>query len=142
MYCTSCGEAISNHAEVCPKCGVRQLKLKNYCQSCGAATQEYQDVCLSCGTRLQGGTISANGPVDTSVNPILMGLVSFLIVGLGQIIMGQVGKGIAIFVGSIVLGFFTFGISAFITTPLAVVDAVLIAKKKQQGKRVGEWEFF
>lgn len=142
MYCTSCGEAISNHAEVCPKCGVRQYKLKNYCQSCGATVQEYQDVCLTCGTRLQGGNANANGPVDTSVNPILMGLVSFLIVGLAQIIMGQVGKGVAILIGSIILGIITFGMSAFITTPLAVVDAVLIAKKKQQGKRVGEWEFF
>ncbi|WP_233153164.1 hypothetical protein [Lysinibacillus odysseyi] len=94
---------------------------------------------MKCGIQLK--ELQQNLSSNTT-NPILMGLLSFLLVGLGQMIMGQVTKGIVILVGSIVLAFFTFGLSTFITTPISIIDAVLIAKKKQRGQLIGEWEFF
>ncbi|MBM7649904.1 TM2 domain-containing membrane protein YozV [Bacillus ectoiniformans] len=74
--------------------------------------------------------------------PLLIALLSFLITGLGQMIVGQVKKGAVILICSVIFGMITFGMSAFITVPIAIIDAYLIAKKKKEGKEVGEWEFF
>jgi TM2 domain-containing membrane protein YozV len=62
--------------------------------------------------------------------------------GVGQMILGQVGKGVVILLGSIALGALTAGLSAFVTLPLAAIDAYCIAKKLQDGKPVGQWEWF
>jgi TM2 domain-containing membrane protein YozV len=86
------------------------------------------------------GLIAASDPPK---DPVLMGILSgCLIVGLGQIILGQTAKGIAILLGSMALAVVTAGISIFITIPAAGVDAYLIAKKLKEGKAVGQWEFF
>ena len=143
MHCTHCGKSMSEQAEVCPACGVRPYVTKNYCHSCGAGVSENQAMCVTCGSVLKEKRPTATATASTSnYNPILMGFLSFLITGLGQMVMGQVKKGIALLVGSVVLAFFTFGISAFITLIISVVDAALIANKKQRGQEVGEWEFF
>ncbi|WP_431028496.1 double zinc ribbon domain-containing protein [Lysinibacillus sp. LZ02] len=139
MHCTNCSEHISDLAEICPKCGVRPYVTKNFCHSCGSSVNSNQAMCISCGTQLK--EIKKTQTVD-STNPAIMGLLSFLLVGLGQMLMGQVSKGIVMLIVSIVLAFLTFGLSSLITTPISIIDAVLIAKKKQQGTQVGEWEFF
>lgn len=138
MYCTNCSESISDLAEICPKCGVRQNTVKNYCHSCGEPVKEIQEMCTSCGVILK-----KNNPTNnSSLHPAVPAILSFLITGLGQIVNEQVAKGIVCFIVAIVIGFFTFGISALITTPLVIIDAFLIAKKRREGKQVGDWEFF
>jgi TM2 domain-containing membrane protein YozV len=89
-------------------------------------------------------------------NPVVAGLLSFLIIGLGQIYNGQVAKGlfllglqvVGVFLG-LVSGVLTCGISLLVFVPFAlfieivsIVDAVMIANKLQQGQAVGEWEWF
>ena len=139
MHCTNCSEQISNLAEICPKCGVRPHVTKNFCHSCGSSVNSNQAMCINCGVQLKEINKTQNGD---SPNPAIMGLLSFLITGLGQMVMGQVAKGIVMLIGSIILAFFTFGLSSIITIAISIIDAVLIAKKKQQGRQVGEWEFF
>lgn len=139
MHCTNCGEHISDKAELCPKCGVRPFRVKNYCHNCGVKVNEMQEMCVECGISFKKSVNTISG---TSLEPWLAALISFFITGLGQIIIGQVKKGVVILIVSIILGLFSFGFSAFITVPLAVIDAYLIAKKKQEGKEVGEWDFF
>jgi uncharacterized membrane protein YvbJ len=139
LYCTNCSEQISELAEICPKCGVRPYVTKNFCHSCGTDINTNQAMCVKCGIQLKE---LQKAQTSDATNPIIMGLLSFLLVGLGQMIMGQVTKGIVMLIGSMVLAFFTFGLSAFITTPISIIDAVLIAKKKQRGHLVNEWEFF
>lgn len=137
MYCTNCGESLYEHAEICPKCGVRAHRVNNYCHNCGVQVNERQEMCVSCGASLK--KLASN---DKAMEPWLAALLSFLIVGLGQMLIGQVKKGVVFLIGSVVLAFVTFGLSVFITSVLAIVDAYLIAKKKKEGKEVGEWEFF
>lgn len=62
--------------------------------------------------------------------------------GLGQIILGQTLKGVALLVGSIVLMAATGGISLLIALPVIAIDAYLIGKKLEAGNPVEEWEFF
>lgn len=64
------------------------------------------------------------------------------ITGLGQIILGQTLKGVALLVGSVVLMAATSGISLLIALPVIAIDAYLIGKKLEAGNPVEEWEFF
>jgi len=139
MHCSNCSEQISDKAEICPKCGVRQFRVKNFCPTCGVKINENQEMCVQCGSSLKKIGHSVSG---TSVEPWLAALVTAFITGLGQIIIGQVKKGVVILSVSLILGIITFGMSAFVTVPLAVVDAYLVAKRKKNGIEVGEWEFF
>ncbi|OMP67032.1 zinc ribbon domain-containing protein [Domibacillus epiphyticus] len=139
MYCSNCSEHISDKAEICPKCGVNPFRIKNYCHNCGKKVNENQEICVECGVSLTRNSTRGN---NNTQEPWLMALLSFLLTGLGQIIMGQGKKGAAILIGSIILGMFTLGVSALLTTPLAIIDAYLIAKKKKEGKEVGDWDFF
>lgn len=140
MHCTNCNETIDNRAEICPKCGVRTFTVKNYCQECGTSVMANQELCVKCGTTLAAPkqTIKSN----YSYSPLLMGIASFFIPGLGQMIMGQVKKGLVLLAISLFLGLVTFGIIGFILMIVATVDAVKIAKKLQAGRAVEEWEFF
>lgn len=142
MYCPNCGEQISEKAEICPKCGVRPFRIKNFCYNCGKNITENQEMCVDCGVSLNKVINGTSGMSNEAKDPWLMALLSFLITGLGQIVMGQVKKGAALLIGSMILGFFTAGISAAITIPLSTIDAYLIAKKIKEGKIVDEWEFF
>jgi len=57
-------------------------------------------------------------------------------------ILGQVGKGLVVLGGSVILAVMTGGVSAFITWPASALDAYLIAKKLRDGQPVGKWEWF
>ena len=141
VYCTNCGEQIAEKAEICLKCGVRPFRTKLYCNECGSKVKnEHQEYCVDCGVSLKKNMISSGS--SSTLEPWIAGLLSFLLTGLGQMLIGQVKKGIVILIVSFFLGFVTFGLSAFIVIPLAIIDAYLIAKKVKEGKRVGEWEFF
>lgn len=140
MHCTNCSEKISEQSEICPKCGVRPFNTKNYCHGCGNSVNENQEMCVKCGVQLKNNTRSVNG--NSSQSPVLMGVLSFFIIGLGQLIMGQTAKGIAMFVVALLVTIVTFGFGSIILLAVSVIDAVQIAKKKQDGKVVGDWEFF
>ena len=142
MHCTNCGEKISEKAEICPKCGVRQYREKNNCPTCGAGLKPNQEMCVECGTTVRQNVAEKTVTGGSSMEPVVAGLLSFLLTGLGQILIGQGKKGATMLIGSIILAFMTAAVSALVTIPLAVVDAYLIAKKKKAGIPVGEWEFF
>ncbi len=150
MHCRTCGKELVEQATVCVGCGCPPLAGNKFCQSCGADANPAAVACVKCGVGLKTRAVSpfsAGGdPVaasDPPKDPVLMGVLSgCLIAGLGQIILGQTAKGIAILLGSMVLAVVTVGISIFITWPAGGVDAYLIAKKLKEGKTVGQWEFF
>lgn len=140
MYCTNCSEQIANQAEICPKCGVRTFTVKKHCHGCGNSVNENQELCVNCGVMLK--VKNQTQAVNSSDNPVIMGILSFFITGLGQLVMGQTLKGITMFVGAVIIMFVTFGLASIVVVAISVIDAVLIAKKKQSGKVVGDWEFF
>ncbi|MGE7944861.1 zinc ribbon domain-containing protein [Lysinibacillus xylanilyticus] len=137
MFCTYCGSNLSEHAEICLNCGVRNFKVLNYCHNCGNELNPIQDMCTSCGIILR------KPPKGT--NPLAPALLTFLIPGVGQIINNQVGKGFLCLFIFIMIGVFIFDnlIIGFIIVGLPIlIDAYLIGKKCYEGKAVGKWEFF
>jgi hypothetical protein len=70
-----------------------------------------------------------------------MAIVSAIVPWLGQLLMGQTKKAIAMFFASFIAApiSITVGVLIWICAP---IDAYRIAKKLKCGKPVGEWEFF
>lgn len=90
-------------------------------------------------------------PKSPPTEPIIAALLSVVIPGLGQIIAGQTTKGIVVLIVSLFAFTVLFVGGVIIIFPCCLIpfvpivpalDAFLIAKKLQEGKSVGEWEFF
>lgn len=73
---------------------------------------------------------------DLETSDIMAIVLSFIIPGLGQLLLGQVVKGL------VILGVSLFTCAGFgLLTVASVLDAFLVAKAKKR-REVGEWEFF
>jgi hypothetical protein len=74
-----------------------------------------------------------------------MFVLSLIIIGSGQMVLGQTLKGIAMLAGTIAIVAFTCGygliLAPFICL-LSAFDAHAIANKLRRGTPVGAWEFF
>lgn len=84
-------------------------------------------------------------PSEPQKIPLLMFAFNLLLVGLGQIILGQTWKGIAILVGCAMVGALAHGSTLILAPIFGVIfglDAYLIANKLKRGMPVGRWEFF
>jgi TM2 domain-containing membrane protein YozV len=80
-----------------------------------------------------GGYLMPNQPPKFYKNPTTATILSFFIMGLGQIYNGQIGKGIVFMVLYAISWFLTIAFIGFITTPIlwmwGMVDANKSAKK-------------
>jgi len=157
-FCQNCGQMVDERAAACMSCGVAPTNGNRFCRNCGTQTNPAALVCTRCGVptgvptqqavvRVQGdgrAIFPSNPPKD----PVLICVLSVLLPGLGQIILGQVGKGVMLVVSLLALfpiGFITCGVGWFlypVVWLVAAVDAPLIASKLKQGKAVQPWEFF
>lgn len=79
------------------------------------------------------------------VNPTVNAMLSFLFPGVGQMLNGQVGKGIllilAAFVAITLLGFSSFGMELLIARAIIAIDAYRIGEKRRNGKKVGDGDW-
>ena len=150
MHCTNCGQEIAENAAVCTHCGVMVGTEKKFCANCGQAVNANQAICLGCGCALAPAGKPAGNALNAGQKQIQPSgksastatILSCLLVGLGQMYLGQVLKGVAMLVGGIVLGALTAGIASIPIWIIAMVDANKIGKKLEAGQSVGEWEFF
>jgi len=81
-------------------------------------------------------------PSSKPKSPVLACILSLCIVGLGQLYLGQVKKGVVLFVATIIVSCFTFGVAWFILIVVGPLDAYMIGRKLKAGKSVDKWEFF
>lgn len=151
MHCRTCGNDLVENAVVCTNCGCAPKTGTKFCNSCGAESNAEQVMCVKCGVALKGvqgqssgggGEIAASDPPK---DPTVMCLLSVLLVGLGQILLGQTAKGIVLLVGTMAFVFVTCGYGILLVPFVWLVsglDAYKIAKKLQDGNTVGAWEFF
>lgn len=101
-------------------------------------------MCVKCGCNLVLPPARGGAPVRPSsrLDPSVAVLLSLVLVGLPQIVMGQATKGVVMLVSAMIFGALTGCIACLVTWPVAAIDAYMIASKIQRGQRVGEWEFF
>jgi len=103
VYCRDCGSTISERAEICPDCGVRQH----------APPDATSDL-------LEGG------------NPVLAALLSALLPGLGQIYNRELERGLAFVVASMVSAFLVVFVIGIVIYPLVWVFAIYDAYSRAE----------
>ena len=81
-------------------------------------------------------------PSDPPRDPTLMAILSFLIPGLGQIVLGQTVKGVVLLVLYVGAGLITVCVGSLPVLIVAIVDAYQIGVKLRNGQPVKQWEFF
>lgn len=158
MFCRNCGREVLEQAAACLACGLAPTNGNRFCRTCGSSTHPEAIVCVKCGVATRqtrySQAISANEgqfvfPSDPPKDPILICLLSVLLVGLGQIVLGQTAKGIMLLLGALfggcVIGVLTMGLGLILVPIIWLVsgiDAYRIATKLKEGQPVHKWEFF
>lgn len=134
-FCKHCGSEIiveeetvdSNETKFCANCGFEMPKSTKFCPECGSSTDSAPKVVNNVN----------NSVVSSDKNPVLAAILSFLIVGLGQIYLGLNKKGIILFVAAVISGFLMLVIIGWITWLLvwgyAIYDAYNSAEKMCNG---------
>ena len=52
MYCTNCGNEVTEKAIACTKCGLPTRAEKKFCYNCGVEVNANQVICVKCGVGL------------------------------------------------------------------------------------------
>ncbi len=147
-YCGSCGERMkSTAAKICPNCGSDPKMGVEYCPHCGEKLKSKNaKICMNCGCELKPSK-------KEEKNPTLAAILSFFIVGLGQIYNGQIMKGIILFLahGGMWVVAFLLSIVYFIgcflmPIPLiiyiySIYDAYKTAERINAGEKVKDMEW-
>ena len=111
--------------------GVKMAEEATFCSNCGEEIDAKAEICPKCGVRVKA-------PPAGEKNPGLAAVLSFLIIGLGQIYNGQIGKGIGLIVGMVISAFLfvlLIGIPIYIILWLySIYDAYNTAKKINAGE--------
>lgn len=117
VYCRDCGAVISERAEICPECGVRQRDPPK--SSVDSLVEE-----------LTGGG-----------NPFVAAVLSVLLPGLGQLYNRELQKGIAVMVAGLIALASVAALVGIVLYPAvwlyAVWDAYVVADR-QASERAGE----
>lgn len=141
--CQYCGAVLSNGATWCHFCTgeIPQAVIAREVPEAAHPTPRRSAAVASAETAFKNPTDwAASG---TTRDPLFMAFLSgCCLPGVGQLLMGQVMKGLIVFVLTIILAFMSGGISSLVLFPLAGIDAFLLADKIKNGKRIGSWEFF
>jgi len=139
-YCSNCGTQINEEAYECPNCGNIQPKSPGtkYCSNCGNQIDKRAEICPDCGVRQPGAPKYQQ--VYQEKNPVVAAVLSLLVVGLGQVYNGEVGKGLLFFIVAIIIGLTLFIYIGFILVPLfwlfAAYDAYTTAEKINRGEQL------
>lgn len=123
------------------------------CNQCQAAVPAYWKLCLNCGNSLlieKDGTSDINKPRPwykrhNKLNPYFAAFVSLILPGAGQLCIGQVIKGLLLFIAAGLLMILTlplFGAGAVFVNLFSAIDAFIVTRKRNEGYPLREMEFF
>ena len=136
--CTNCDEPCDAASRYCARCGHTRPPQGNV-----LATERYPGIVEAVQAPPEQSAAGPRSiPPKPTASPWTAAFLSMLLIGLGQMSVGQVRKGVVVLVGGTLLSILTVGIAALVIMPLAAVDAYKIADKLRRGQPVGAWEFF
>ncbi len=149
VACKNCGCELQEGAKFCKECGAEVTVEKfdgesQFCSSCGFKMPTGLKFCPQCGSPTSkvphnSNTINNAGSsvVNTNKDPVLAAVLSFLIIGLGQIYLGLTKKGILLIVAAFISGILMLILIGYVFWILiwiyAIYDAYSSAQKMQRG---------
>lgn len=146
VECQNCGVEAVEGAKFCKNCGSeivwqeKEVKSTKFCSNCGFEMKSDIKFCPECGTASAGVNVqktNVNSVVRSDKSSGLAALLSFLIIGLGQVYLGLTKKGIILFVLAIISGILMLFVIGFILWLLvwvyAIYDAYNSAEKMKRG---------
>lgn len=149
VNCQNCGEEVVEGAKFCKNCGSEIVVEKTnkadtkFCSNCGFEMPKATKFCPECGTATAMKPPVLNTTtivVRRDKSSALAALLSFLIIGLGQVYLGLTKKGIILFVLAIISGVLMLIIIGWITWLLvwgyAIYDAYNSCEKMKRGIEV------
>lgn len=149
VNCQNCGEEVVEGAKFCKNCGSEIVVEKTnkadtkFCSNCGFEMPKATKFCPECGTATAMKPPVLNTTtivVRRDKSSALAALLSFLIIGLGQVYLGLTKKGIILFVLAIISGVLMLIIIGWITWLLvwgyAIYDAYSSCEKMKRGIEV------
>lgn len=149
VNCQNCGEEVVEGAKFCKNCGseivVEQANEKDtkFCSNCGFEMPKASKFCPECGTTAERVPPVMNTTtivVPSNKSSGLAALLSFLIIGLGQVYLGLTKKGIILFLLAIISGLLMMVLIGWITWLLvwgyAIYDAYNSCEKMKKGIEV------
>ena len=104
VFCTNCGNLVSERAVACMSCGARPTGYKEFCRQCGVALNSKQIICIKCGSGLTdapncSGMVESISPQAKKLNIYFMVwwicAAASLAIGLIGAITTHLGVGIA-----------------------------------------------
>jgi TM2 domain-containing membrane protein YozV len=109
-----------------------------YCRDCGAVISEKAEICPECGVRQQSPETSLDGLIEVLTNgenPFVAAVYSAILPGLGQFYNREPAKGAAIIVASFVAVLSMLALVGFVLYPAiwlyAVYDAYVVADGRE-----------
>ena len=143
VICKNCGEEMPDMAKYCRNCGC-ELEDENptvkVCPHCGCELPDDDKFCHQCGIPVKVDEENVPARVIRNKSPFLAAVLSFFIIGLGQVYLGLVKKGIMLFILAIIAGILTTVIIGwilwFVIWIYAVYDAITSANKINDGIEV------
>ncbi len=104
-------------------------KNRKYCTNCSAEIDIKAEICPKCGVRQPGGMGFAGGK-----SPAIAALLSFLVVGLGQIYAGKLKRGIVLFAACVILISASFLVLPMFAAFACWIGSIYDAYKIAQGE--------
>ena len=148
VACKNCGCELPQGAKFCRECGSEVIeeepvKESKFCQNCGFEMPKNSKFCPECGASTVNPQTNNTYPlVKKNKSPGLAAILSFLIVGLGQVYVGLTKKGILLFIGAIISGILMLVFIGWIAWLLiwgyGIFDAYNSAEKINQGIDVAD----
>jgi len=129
VFCTNCGNPVSEHAVACMSCGAKPTGHRKFCRQCAAALNSEQVVCIRCGTGVSTAGASRSAGVRTNSgtswekNKLVAGLLGIFLGGCGaqKYYMGSWGWGL-VFTGALLL---TMGFSGLVTGIIGLIEGIM-----------------
>jgi TM2 domain-containing membrane protein YozV len=129
LFCTNCGNSVSEQAVACMSCGAAPIGHRKFCRHCGAGLNPEQVICVKCGAGISTAGASRTVGRGTSTgtswekNKLVAGLLGILLGGIGahKYYMGSWGWGI-VFTATVIL---SMGFLAFIPAIIGLVEGIM-----------------
>jgi TM2 domain-containing membrane protein YozV len=136
-FCTECGADLPSRVSVAAPTSRTMPP---------APTQQQAFTSMSSAAVMNASATGTTAQRAGRVEPGVAAMLSFFVPGIGQIMNGQVEKGIllllGLYVSAVLFGFQAFGLLMLLARIVISIDAYRIAQRKRKGQvvRSGEWD--